>query len=702
MNPLTTIADNLERERSRWPLWLPLALAIGIVAYFSLPSEPPSIILALTPILAALAWFTRHVSWRAAIVLFIATTISTGFSAAKIETLLDKRPMLEAPLPMLPITGRVASIDILPDGLRLTLLHPIIGSLAPSETPEKIRVKFNELGLEDAPPTGAEVRFKGMLNGFSEPVAPGATNFRRHAYFQHLGGLGWSRDAIAIVNPAPNDYTWSERFSLALESARKTLAHHVYARLSGDIAAITAAKLNGEQTGISSPVMEAMRTAGLAHLLATSGANVTIMGLLIYFPLRALLAFFPYVALRYPIKKWAAIAAVLSALGFTFLVGSQAATGRSMILVALAMAAIMLDRQTNALRLVMISALLSMIFAPSATMGASFQMSFFAVFCLIAANPGMSFKDDPPGSLMNRLPTGLRSTAAIVRTSLIATAATAPFTIYHFQSFNAYGFLSNVLAIPITSFWIMPFTLLAYITAPWSLDGFFIDMAGLGNALTIRIATTIASWPRAVIHFPAMPGTALIAIVIGGLWLCIWRQKWRIWGLIPILLALLYPLYTTEPDFLVSPTGKSWAARLDDGRFAVSNAKREKFVLSQWQQRLANIPIIDASALPSDHPQIRCDDLGCTYRRKDTLIAMPIKEIAALEDCAKADIVIAPFVVADCAAKVIDLAALKEHGAHTIFFDTPKPRIAYARKTEGTRPWSIGRKSESMKEQTDD
>ncbi|MDD4616964.1 MAG: ComEC/Rec2 family competence protein, partial [Alphaproteobacteria bacterium] len=487
----------------------------------------------------------------------------------------------------------------------------------------------------------------------------------------------------------PTDYTWSEAFSLSLERARKTLARHVYNRLSGDIAAVTAAKLNGEQTGISSPVMEAMRTAGLAHLLATSGANVTIMGLLVYFPLRALLALWPAVALRYPIKKWAAVAAIFSALAFTFLVGSQAATARSMVMVALAMAAVLLDRQTNILRLVMISALLSMVFAPSATMGASFQMSFFAVFCLVAANH-KSFEENR----LSNLPGWLGSTAGIARASLIATAATAPFTIYHFQTFNAYGFVSNVLAIPITSFWVMPFTLLAYIAAPLNLDGFFIDMAGLGNALTIRIATTVAAWPHAVIPWPAMPGASLAAIVLGNLWLCIWREKWRAWGLLPILLGMAYPLYTTQPDFLISPTGKSWAARLDDGRFAVSNAKREKFALSQWQQRLGDPDFIDAKAL-GDNAQIRCDSIGCVYRKNAAIVAMPIKDFAALDDCAKADIVVAAFPLSSCAAKVIDIRALEQHGAHAIFFNLKNLRIAFASEQTGFRPWSTGRKSKN-------
>jgi competence protein ComEC len=693
VNPLSAFIENFERERARWPYWLPVALAAGIVAYFLLPLEPNIWILTLTPVLALAAWVARPVSWPLAIILFVLTFISLGFSAAIIETRIDERPMLDAQLPVLPISGRVASTDIMPDGIRLTLTHPHIGDLAADATPEKVRVKFNELTLDDAPPTGADVSFMGQLTGFSEPVAPHALDSREQAYFKHLGGVGWSTGAITVIAPTPLVSSWRERFSLALERTRKTLARHVYERLPGDVAAMTAARLNGEQMGITSASIEAMRIAGLAHLLSTSGFHVTIMGLLIYFPLRMLLALSPWLALRYPIKKWAAGAAIVSALGYTFLVGSQAATLRSMIMVGLAMLAIAFDRRAAPMRLVLLSAGICLLLAPDALMGPSFQMSFAAVFCLIAANP-LAW-DWTGGDFSNFMPEWFKSFAAhfwgIARTSLIATAATTPFALYHFQSFSLYGFIANMIAIPLTSFLVMPSILLAYVTAPFGYDGIFIDMAGLGVALTIRIAKTVAALPHSIIYWPAMPGYALIAVVLGGLWLCLWRRKWRYLGLFPIIFGMMYPLYTPQPDFFVSPSGKVWAARLGDGRLAVSNVKREKFAVLQWQELMGNVGIIDAKALPPDNGQIACDAKGCVYRHNSFVVAMPFKETAALEDCEHADIVIAPFIVNECAAKnVIDAEALKLRGAHAIYFSGDALRIDFARAGRGKRPWSVG------------
>ena len=131
--------------------------------------------------------------------------------------------------------------------------------------------------------------------------------------------------------------------------------------------------------------------------------------------------------------------------------------------------------------------------------------------------------------------------------------------------------------------------------------------------------------------------------------------------------------------------------RLDDGRLAASNIKHDKFAVIQWQQRLGNVPITDVAALPDDDPHLRCDEEGCVYRKDPLILAMPLVESAALEDCAHASIVIAHFPIAPCGAdKVIDQMALEQHGAAALYFTSGKPRLVFSHKTRGARPWSPG------------
>ncbi len=692
VNPFRGITGLFRQERERWLLWAPVGMGVGLVVYFNLPFEPPLWALAATPIVMLATWLLRR-RWTLLLITGALLTFMLGFNAAQIETHLDYTPMLDREMGPVAVTGRLMFTEVMPNGVRLTLKDPEIGHLPPGKTPVKLRLKLNNKTFADIPPAGSLINLWAQVGPFSEPVEPHANDFRWQSYFRHLGGLGWSYSRIELMDVQPPATSWRDNFSLMFERARNILAQHVYARLSGDVAAMTAARLNGEQTAISQPVIEAMRIAGLAHLLSTSGFHVTIMGLLVYFPLRALLALIPWIALRYPIKKWAACGAIISATAYTLLVGSQAATLRSMLMTGIAMLAIIVDRRSAPMRLVILSAALVMMIAPDAVVGPSFQMSFAAVFCLIAFNErAWGWTAGHFESVMPEWASSFgRHIWVIIRTSLIATAATTPFAVYHFQTFSFYGFVANTLAIPLTSFWVMPCILMAYITVPFGLDGWFIDGAGAGIAVTIKIAEQVASWPYSIIYLPAMSSFVLVMTVFGGLWLCLWKRRWRYLGLVPIAMAAFYPLYAPQPDFMVAPDGKEWAARLDDGRLAVSNLDHDAFAVEQWRQRLGNIPTVDVYELAPSENQLRCDDAGCIYHHGKYTIAMPILESATLEDCEKADIIVAPFLVRDCrAATVIDEPEFWHHGAHAIYFTRDKMRVEYVRERRGERPWSVG------------
>jgi len=688
-----SLREMLLAESDRWLLWAPVGVAIGIAVYFALPFEPSLYALVATPLLGVAAWKVRH--WFAVFLpLFVLLFMAMGFNAAQIETHMFTTPMLAREQGPLPVTGRLMFTEVMPDGVRLTLKDLTLGRLPPEQTPEKIRIKMGKKTLADIPPPGTRLTMWAQISPFSEPVSPDATDFRRMGYFKQIGGLGWSFSHIDVVDPNPPSTSWRDDFALMFERARVALAQHVYARLSGDVAAMTVTRFNGEQAGISKPVIEAMRIAGLAHLLSTSGFHVTIMGLLVYFPLRALLAMIPWLALRYPIKKWAAAGAIVSTLGYTFLVGSQAATLRSMVMSGIAMVAIIADRRSAPMRLVMLSALIAMLMAPDAALGPSFQMSFAAVFCLIATHgKKISWLVTPDDKIQKHSwwRGVVEHMGSIITTSLIATAATTPFAIYHFQTFSFYGFAANTLAIPMTSFWVMPCILMAYILAPFGWDGWFIDGAGAGINVTIKIAEYVASWPYSILYLPAMPWGALVAICFGGLWLCIWRLRWQWLGLLPILIGGLYPLYTAKPDVMIAPDGKVWAARLADGRLAVSNLDRDAFVYQQWQQRLGNPPVVDINELPPTEKQLRCDEMGCVYNLGGNPIALPIMESAALEDCDHTSAIIAPFAIRDCHAYyVVDERQFWLHGSHVIYGDGSLLRITHARPRRAMRPWSVG------------
>ena len=105
---------------------------------------------------------------------------------------------------------------------------------------------------------------------------------------------------------------------------------------------------------------------------------MVIMAGAVFFSIRLLLAAIPSIALRYPIKKWAAAGAMAGAFGYLMISGAAFATVRSYIMISIMFLAVMLDRPAVALRNVALAALAILLMWPESLFDPGFQMSFAA------------------------------------------------------------------------------------------------------------------------------------------------------------------------------------------------------------------------------------------------------------------------------------------------------------------------------------
>jgi len=691
VNPLSALFQPFSEQRDRWFLWLPVFIASGIAVYFALPFEPPGLYLLATPSAALLAFGLRR---KGAFLPVVLLALALGFNAAQLETRLAATPMLDEAVPPSVITGTLFRAESLPDGARLTLKDPFIRKAPQTHLPflrMNVRSPMREL-----PPTGARVAVWGPLWPPGEPTTPGGYDFRRGAFFKHLSATGFSYGDVRVREGKP-----ARSFALTLERVRRVLALRTFARLPPDEAPMTAALLTGNQSGIDREVMNAMRLSGLSHLLSISGVHVSMIALLLYAPVRALLALFPFIALRWPIKKIAAVVSILGTALYTLLVGADPPTVRSALMTSLVLFAIIVDRKALSLRLVGLAAGCVMLAAPSGVIGPSFQMSFAAVLAMVAAFEKRLDTTIKEG-LAFELPTWLRHLGragrTILLTSLVATAATTPFTLFHFQTFSFYGVIANMIAIPLTTFWVMPCLLLTYLTTPFGLEGLVLDGAGLGIKATIWLAQHVAAWPFSQFCIKPMPLWAFGLFVIGGLWLCLWRGRLRLWGLVAILVACFYPLTVTLPYALIAPEGDVWGVQLNDGRFAIYGKKPNSFILYQWRTYLAQPEIVPFS--PKDEPalngELTCTATSCLAQHGGFKMIF-MKEVApsdALENaCASgaAALFVPEALTISCAVPlVIDAKARSARGAYAITITQDGPRIQTARQARGQRPWSVG------------
>src|SRR6516225_11671943 len=103
--------------------------------------------------------------------------------------------------------------------------------------------------------------------------------------------------------------------------------------------------------------------------------------------------------------------------------------------------------------------------------------------------------------------------------TMIATVGTAPFAIYHFHHLALYSPLANIVAVPLSAMWTLPWGVLACVLMPFGLERLALVPMGWGIDATIWIARHVSALPGDVWATPRLPLAGLLAIALGGLWL---------------------------------------------------------------------------------------------------------------------------------------------------------------------------------------
>src|SRR4029434_10069285 len=149
--------------------------------------------------------------------------------------------------------------------------------------------------------------------------------------------------AIKVKSPPVSQNFWL-RYASITDGLRDALDKRIRAVTGGDHGAIASALITGKRDAISGPVNDAMYVSSLAHVLSISGYHMALVAGVVFFVVRALLALSPVLAMRRPIKKWAALAALIAACFYLLLSGAEVATQPSFIMTAIVLVAVMLDR----------------------------------------------------------------------------------------------------------------------------------------------------------------------------------------------------------------------------------------------------------------------------------------------------------------------------------------------------------------------
>jgi competence protein ComEC len=677
------------------PPWLVVGFGAGVAAWFALAT--PALwagVIACSSGLAIVGFTVRGGRAERALGWF-ALAVALGCALVWARSQWVAAPRLDRPV--------ISTFDALVERVEpLVAKGDVRMTLAPegSALPPRVRVS---LPAEDAPDglaEGAKVRVRARLTGPPPMALPGTYDFARDAWFRRLGGVGRALDPPQLLAPGRSE---------GLDRLRDRLGRHIRERLPGPSGGIATALATGDQNAVGEEDADAMRRSGLTHLLSVSGLHIAaVIGAAMLLTLK-LLALSERLALRFNLVLVAAAVGAVAGIGYTLLTGAQVPTVRSCIVALLVLGGIALGRDALSMRLLAVAALAILLVKPESLAGASFQLSFAAVTSIIAlhstrwARRHLTRREEGVASRLGRAVVAMLATGLVVEVTLI------PFALYHFHKAGLYGIAANLVAIPLTTFAIMPLEAGALLLDSVGLGAPLWYLAGKSIDLLLAIAHAVGDSGGAVATLASMPGWAFAAMIAGGLWLALWSGRPRLAGLVPLAIGAAGAAAAPSPDLLVTGDGKHLAIVGAEGTPRILRNRTGDFIRDLFAESTgfdgdpATLESAPFAACSHDSCVADFHRGGRSWRVLATRSSAWLDWDELVRACANSDIAVSDRrLPRGCSPKwlKLDRTSLERTGGVAISFASP-PKVETVASEVGQHPWATAAKKSIMSPRSD-
>ncbi len=609
-------------------------MAAGGALFFTMPSNPTNLIIAIISALAVTAIALRPKS----ILVRAICVVIFGFVWSQIYTAIINTPQLTRTLRDGEIIGTVTNIDFADNKTRvfLRVKSDDIGALG-RET-ARIRVSMRDMPV---PNIGDTIQATVNLYSPSLPSAPGAFDYARWAYFNNLTATGYVTEYSVIDTTGVG---MMRRLRLGLHNSADSF--------------LVDSLVLGYKSAVPKSDNQIWTATGVGHVWSISGFHVTLVSGWLFVIFMFLFRRTAPIVRRVPARFPALICAGVGLLFYLILSGTDVATVRAFLMTMLVFIAVLMGRTAISMRSICIAFCIIFLINPHYVMQAGFQLSFSAVFGLI-----WLWSDIKPKMPANKI---LKIIYGATLTSIVAMIFTAPFVIAHFGALPIYSLIGNLILLPIFSFAIMPLVILGTFTAMFGITG-PLKLAEQIYDITFVIANKIATLPGANMTMPNMPNAALVIFIIG--FLCLMFIKpvrvkinYILFGALS-LIGIAVVIMAPRPIFFATHDNELIGVVMTDGklRFNKSRAANHYFAFDTWKQ--INGEAIDTpnQRLKHDHGvyRINTENFNLVYIQKFVPLQ---KNIAQLCNDNTVDYIVSYFKINSdkCAHKIL-------RGGHVIY-----------------------------------
>jgi len=334
---------------------------------------------------------------------------------------------------------------------------------------------------------GEEWQFTVRLKPPHGNFNPGGFDYERWLFVEGIGATGYVRPMpvpkLLGTGSVHTDLSvWRQYIA---EQLTQTLAN------TSNLPMIKALTI-GDGDSLSPEQWEIFRKTGTTHLMVISGSHIGLVAGLVY--LLTIRLWARAAIMRWSPQKVAAITALLVGIVYAGLTGFSVPAQRAMLMIAVAMIAVVKQRNTQPFLILAIALASILVVDPLVVLAPGFWLSFIAVSLIIYAIAGRLGKPGFWGSG--------------IKINWVTSVGLSPLLLFFFQQVSLISPVANLIAVPVISLAIVPLALLAtlvmliapgvaeklFIPVDFSLQGLWWVLVKLAESPWSTINHTQPSW----------------------------------------------------------------------------------------------------------------------------------------------------------------------------------------------------------------
>ncbi len=561
-----------EAEYNHLNLWYFISFICGIIVYFSLNFDFSFSTIGIILLVLLILSTSKRYSIIIKFIYGIIIAFAIGLLVAKYRTASVHGQTIHKPIITL-VGGKIESIKPTIIGGQVVLSEIKIEKI--NRDLQKVKISIPKKYLQEIR-VNDYITLLAKLYKPQNSILPGGYDFGFYAYLADIGANGYAMSEPKIL--ARNETT----IDSFIYKIRIFIYNNLINKLGSDKGNFAAAILLGETKGLNRQIMQDMRQSGISHVLCVSGLHLSLVVMIIFITTRFLLNISNYLAYNYNIKLVSAYCALIGSFGYLELSGMQIAATRAFITAAIFIYGIIIGRAGFPIRSLAIAAFIILSLNPEYIFHPSFQLSFIAVLSLVA---GYEFY------LKNSWLLGEKKgifgaikfyTISNIYSSFLASIITAPVVINQFFIFSTYSVPTNLIAVPIMSFFLMPLALLSLPFTMIGFDSYILEIIGFFIEIIIKSAHYFNNLPGSVWYFGYITNFSILLFLFGFFWICIWKTTWRLFGLVIMVISFIFMLYSPKPELIFDASNMAIGIKNKQGKLEIYADKMAKFNRIYW------------------------------------------------------------------------------------------------------------------------